>query len=81
MTLIHGFFARWPRSSRVVVLLSAIATTGCDSGDNVLTMPEGGPASQPASSDAGHSTSKDKARTKLSSRRERLDQLEKEGSP
>jgi hypothetical protein len=57
-----------------------MAATGCDSGDTVLTMPEGGSANQPAASESGQAASKEKSKVYkgVSSRREREKELSKE---
>jgi hypothetical protein len=59
-----------------------MAATGCDSGDTVLTMPEGGPASQPTAAEAGQSTSQQKSKTKpgVTSRRDLQKERAQQGS-
>jgi hypothetical protein len=77
MTHIRISGAGWRRSARVGFLLGAIAATGCGSGDTVLEMPKGGPATQAANPGADEKAAKEKARAfrGISSRREREKQL------
>jgi hypothetical protein len=77
-TLFRALSAGWHRSTYVLVFVGALITIGCDSGDTVLPIPEGGTVNPPP--EAGKSTFKANPNAKVSSRRERLEKLEKEGS-
>jgi hypothetical protein len=82
MKHVHASVQGWRASFQLGILLGAMAFSGCDSGETVLKMPEGGPPHQPSAEEIERSgpPANSKARKGITSRREHEKALQEEGS-
>jgi hypothetical protein len=82
MKQVDAWLVGWRGYARLGIMLGAITVTGCDSGETVLKMPEGGPAKQPTAEEIEKTgpPPNSKMRKGIVSRRERQKELEQQGA-